>query len=381
MPAQSFSVTDLPCSQFDSLAISHGEPSFRARQIKKWVYQKLAANFDEMTDLPEGLRRKLMQDTRLHSLETEQQIISKDGTIKILFKCHDGNTIESALMYYGGNGDRERRTVCVSTQAGCSIGCPFCATGRQGFQRNLTPGEINDQVLFFARFLREQQGKNPEDEENKTDHVSNVVFMGMGEPLVNYDNLWQAIEILNSPDCFKLGARNMTISTSGLVPGIQRLSTERLQVGLAVSLHAADNHLRDRLVPINKKYPLEALLPVCREYSRLTGRRLSFEYILFAGVNDSLEQARKLADLIHDFRCHVNLITANKTENTAYGPPPKREVLAFENELIKHGINVTLRSSRGQDIDAGCGQLRSRYLGAGGKRRSINTSGLDKKHV
>jgi 23S rRNA (adenine2503-C2)-methyltransferase len=381
MPAQPFSITDLHCSQFDSLAVSHGEPSFRAKQIKKWVYQKLAANFDEMTDLPEALRRKLMQDTRLYSLETAQQITSKDGTVKILFKCHDGNTIESALMYYGGNGDKERRTVCVSTQAGCSIGCPFCATGRQGFQRNLTPGEIIDQVLYFARFLREQQGKNQEEKENNTEHVSNVVFMGMGEPLANYDNLWQAIETLNSPDCFKLGARNMTISTSGLVPGIQRLSAEKLQVGLAVSLHAADNPLRDRLIPINKKYPLEELLPVCREYSRLTGRRLSFEYILFAGVNDSLEQARELADLIHGFRCHVNLITANKTENDAYGSPPKRAVLAFENELIKNGVNVTLRSSRGQDIDAGCGQLRSRYLGEGGKRRLVNTSGLDKKHV
>jgi 23S rRNA (adenine2503-C2)-methyltransferase len=367
MPAQPLSITDLHCSQYDSLVVSHGEPIFRAKQIRKWVYQNLAVSYIEMTDLPEALRRKLMQGTRLHSLEIERQNTSKDGTVKVLFKCHDGNTIESALMYYGGNGDKERRTVCVSTQAGCGIGCPFCATGRQGFQRNLTPGEIIDQVLYFARFLKEQQGKNHEDEGNKIEHVSNVVFMGMGEPLANYDNLWQAIETLNSPDCFKLGARNMTISTSGLVPGIKRLSEEKLQVGLAVSLHAAQNALRDRLVPINKKYPLEELMPACREYSRLTGRRLSFEYILFAGVNDSVEQARELAGLIHGFNAHVNLITANKTENTAYGPPAKRAVLAFENELIKHGVNVTLRSSRGQDIDAGCGQLRSRYLKEAGE--------------
>ena len=164
---------------------------------------------------------------------------------------------------------------------GCGIGCPFCATGQQGFERNLTPGEIIDQVLYFARLLQEQPEQNSADGQNQPDRVSNVVFMGMGEPLANYDNLWQAIETLNSPECFKLGARNMTISTAGLVPQIKRLAQEKLQVGLAVSFHAADNALRDRLVPVNRKYPLEQLIPACREYSRLTGRRVSFEYILF----------------------------------------------------------------------------------------------------
>ncbi len=381
MPVKPVVITDLACAEFDNLAVSIGEPPFRAKQIRKWVYQNLAADYDEMTDLPLALRGKLMKDTMLHSLEMEQQVTGADGTVKALLKCADGNTVESALMYYGGDGGKERRTVCVSTQAGCSIGCPFCATGQQGFQRNLTPGEIIDQVLYFARLLREQPENT--DGNTKAERVSNVVFMGMGEPLANYDNLWQSVETLNSPECFMLGARNMTISTSGLVPGIKRLSQEKLQVGLAVSLHAADNTLRNKLVPINQKFPLEELIPVCREYSRLTGRRLSFEYILFNGINDSLAQAQTLARLIHGLNCHVNLITANKTGSAVYNPPPKRAVLAFENELKNYQVNVTLRESRGQDIDAGCGQLRSRYLKKATESRSktgpVNTLRLDKQ--
>jgi 23S rRNA (adenine2503-C2)-methyltransferase len=362
MPAEPIVITDLACNQFDDLAASLGEPSYRAKQIRKWVYVNLAENYEEMTDLPAALRRKLMQETRLHSLEPVQQAKSKDGTVKVLFKCADGNTVESALMYYGGDGDKERRTVCVSTQAGCSIGCPFCATGGQGFQRNLTPGEIIDQVLYFGRFLREKQ------EKDQPDHVSNVVFMGMGEPMMNYDNLWQAIVTLNDAECFKLGARNMTISTSGVIPGIKRLAKEKLQVGLAVSLHAADDNLRNKLVPINHKYPLGSLIQVCREYVETTGRRISFEYILFQGLNSSISHARALAGLIQGFQCHVNLIPANRTENEGYSAPPLRVVLAFENELKKNRINVTLRQSRGQDIEAGCGQLRGRYLKAAGKK-------------
>ena len=377
MPVRPFSITDLTSVQLESLAESNGEPSFRGKQIRKWIYQNLAVSFDEMTDLPVVFRQKLMKGASLHSLSVEQQMTSTDGTVKTLFKCQDENTIESALMYYGGNGDRERRTICVSTQAGCGVNCPFCATGRQGFQRNLTPGEIIDQVLYFARLLREQPGTIKQDGDNKTDRVSNVVFMGMGEPLANYDNLWQAIETLNSPECFQLGARNMTISTSGLVPGIKRLTEEKLQVGLAVSLHAADNDLRDRLVPVNRKYPLEELIPACREYARLTGRRVSFEYVLFRAVNDSIKQAQDLAGLLQGFRCHVNLIMANNTDNATYGPPPRKTVLAFENELKKHDVNVTLRESRGRDIDAGCGQLRSRYLRADSKY----LNGLDREHV
>jgi 23S rRNA (adenine2503-C2)-methyltransferase len=239
---------------------------------------------------------------------------------------------------------------------GCPIACPFCATGQQGFERNLTPGEIIDQVLYFARWLQDRsKGREPM-------KIDNIVFMGMGEPFLNYDSLWQAVEWLNSPEGFGLSARSMTISTAGIIPGIKRLSEEKLQVGLAISLHAAENQLREILVPVNQKYPLEELLPACLDYISSTGRRVSFEYALFAGVNDSLAQAQLLAGLLHGMNCHVNLITANKVTNQKLQPSHRPEVLAFMQELKNRGINCTLRQSRGQDIDAGCGQLRSRFL-------------------
>jgi 23S rRNA (adenine2503-C2)-methyltransferase len=256
------------------------------------------------------------------------------------------------MMPYSVANEQSHSTLCLSTQVGCAIGCPFCATGQQGFERNLTPGEIIDQVLFFARRLRDEQPQNK---------ISNLVFMGMGEPLANYDNLWQAIEMLNAPDGFGLGARNMTISTAGLISHIKRLSGEKLQVGLAVSLHASTDKLRDWLVPLNKKYPLAQLIPACREYVTKTGRRITFEYILLEGVNDSLVQARQLVHLIAGLNCHVNLIAANKTIGGDLRPSNPETVLAFEEELKRLRIQCTVREGRGLDIDAGCGQLRSRY--------------------
>ncbi|MHB8105416.1 MAG: 23S rRNA (adenine(2503)-C(2))-methyltransferase RlmN [Dehalococcoidales bacterium] len=363
--------TDLTCAQSNRLVESMGEPVYRAKQLRKWVYQNMAVSYDEMTDLPLVFRQRLTEEVKPHSLELVSSVVGSDGTVKALFKLANGNTVESALMYYDTDRGGERHTVCVSTQVGCAIGCPFCATGQQGFERNLTPGEIIDQVLYFARYLREEKKGN----ENSTkERVSNVVFMGMGEPLANYTNLWQAIEMLNSPEGFGLGARNMVISTAGLVPQIMQLAKEKLQVGLAVSLHASDNALRNRLVPINRKYPLEQLIPACREYSRLSGRRLSFEYILFGGINASIQQARDLAELIRGLKCHVNLIPANFTFDAAFRPPPRRVILAFEEELKQNHVNVTLRESRGQDIDAGCGQLRSRFL-----KESMANSGKSKK--
>ena len=353
--------TELTVEQANQLVESMGESAYRAKQLRKWVYQNVALSFDEMTDLQLVFRQRLTKELKLHTMEPVQRVTGKDGTLKVLFKLTDGKTIESALMYYEGGGGGERRTVCVSTQVGCAVGCTFCATGQQGFERNLTPGEIIDQVLFFARYLREQDSDN-KSPKRKAEHISNVVFMGMGEPLANYDNLWQAIEMLNSPEGFGLGARNMVISTAGLVPQIKRLAKEKLQVGLAVSLHASDNELRNKLVPINRKYPLEQLIPACQEYIRLTGRRLSFEYTLFNSINDSIGQARAMAALIKRLKCHVNLIPANFTDNPSCQPPPRRVILAFESELKQAGVNVTLRERRGQDIDAGCGQLRSRFL-------------------
>jgi 23S rRNA (adenine2503-C2)-methyltransferase len=332
-----------------------GQPAYRAGQITSWVYYRLAWSFDEMTDLPAALRAALSEKVRLHGLSLKTSLVAGDGTVKALFSLADGRTIEAALMNYGSDSGGRRNTVCVSTQVGCPIGCPFCATGRQRFERNLSPGEIVDQVLFFARYLKDHPVK-----EGVASQITNIVFMGMGEPLANYDALWQAIERLNSPEYFGLGARNMTISTAGMLPQIACLAGERLQVGLSISLHAAENGLRDKLVPLNRRYPLEMLIPACREYARLSGRRVTFEYALFAGINDSVGQARVLAHLLKGLLCHVNLIPANANPGSDFTAPAWPVVLAFQKELKRLGINATVRQSKGQGIEAGCGQLRSR---------------------
>lgn len=369
MNTKTVSLTDLPDDQLSKLVMSMGEPEFRVKQLRSWIYRGLAFSFEEMTNLPLAFRQALEKEIPLHSLKATHRVVGQDGTIKILFTLADGNTIESAMMPYGQTGSRQRNTVCVSTQAGCAIGCPFCATGQQGFKRNLTRGEIIDQVLYFAHYLKMRENTGDVKNGQTTSHLANIVFMGMGEPLANYDALWGAIEILNSADGFGIGARNMTISTSGLVPGIKRLSREKLQVGLAVSLHAADNALRNWLVPINQKYPLDVLIPACKEYYLATGRRVSFEYVLFNGLNDSITQARALARLLQGLNCHVNLIPANYTADRTFQPPSTQVILAFERELGRLHINATLRQPRGQDIDAGCGQLRSRLVKSAGRRK------------
>lgn len=369
MPITPAVFIELNYTQLDDIMASLGEPAYRAKQLRQWVFKKLALTFEEMTDLPLALREKLNKEIRLHTLEPLERVMGNDGTLKVLFKLADGKTIESALMHYDeGERGGERRTVCVSTQAGCAVGCPFCATGQQGFERNLTPGEIIDQALYFTRYLRDKDNADSGTADKKSAHISNIVFMGMGEPLANYENLWQAIEMLNSPEGFGLGARNMVISTCGLVPQIKRLAHEKLQVGLAVSLHASDNELRNKLVPMNRKHPLEQLIPACLEYIRLTGRRLSFEYILFKGINDSIAQARALAGLLKGLKCHVNLIPANITDAPSFQLPPRAAILVFENELKQQHVNVTLRERRGQDINAGCGQLRGCVLRDAGER-------------
>lgn len=345
-------ITDMNMKGLQEELVSIGEPAFRTKQLLQWVYQKLAGSFDEMSNLPLPLRTALNDKFRLCTLSPYRESSSNGDTIKMLFKLDDGKTIEAALMHYPEAAGKERNTVCVSTQVGCAVGCPFCATGEQGFERNLSAGEIIDQVLYFARYLKGfGDGK-----------ITNVVFMGMGEPLANYEALLQAVGSLNSADMFGLSARNMTISTAGLIPQITRLSREKLQVGLAISLHAADDVLRNRLVPVNKKYPLKELMTACRSYFDATGRRITFEYALFAGVNDSLVHARTLAHLLHGFNCHVNLIPSNNTSNSVYRAPAAEVVQSFKQELEKLGINATIRHSRGQDINAACGQLRSRFL-------------------
>ena len=355
-------LTNLTGAQILELVRALDEPSYRARQLQRWTYHRLAFSFDEMTDLPKPLRDKLAEKIRLHNLIPAHEVVGDDGTVKTLFALGDGKTIESTLMPYPAGKGRARYTVCLSTQVGCPIGCPFCATGQQGFERNLTPGEIIDQVLYFARRLRDQSNEVGNNASQPASHITNLVFMGMGEPLANYDALWQAVRVLNSPQGFGLGARHMVISTAGLVPGIRRLSREKLQIGLAISLHASDEALRTKLVPINKKYPLRQLIPACQEYCESTGRRLSFEYLLFKGTNDSVHHARSLARLLIGLNCHVNLISANRTAEQSFRPPTRSSILAFENELKRLGIACTLREGKGVDIDAGCGQLRSRLI-------------------
>ncbi|MDP6127846.1 MAG: 23S rRNA (adenine(2503)-C(2))-methyltransferase RlmN [Dehalococcoidales bacterium] len=361
MSSRLISITDLTISQLQEMVQSFDEPEFRAKQLLHWVYGRLSSSYDEMTDVPQTFRERLQRESRLHTLSALDKVTGSDGTTKILFELVDGKTIESILMPYPKIKGKPRFTVCVSTQVGCPIKCPFCATGQYGLERNLTPGEIIDQVLYFAGHLRGQGEDRRKSGNEPVNIITNVVFMGMGEPLASFDNLWQAIEMLNLPQAFGLGARNMVISTAGLVPQIKRLSQEKLQVGLAVSLHASDDALRDKLVPINREYNLEQLIRACQEYSELKGRRLSFEYVLFEGINDSVIQAQSLSRLLKGMKCHVNLIAANRNQDGGYRPSSSQAVLAFESELKRNHIVCTVRQPRGLDIGAGCGQLRSRH--------------------
>jgi 23S rRNA (adenine2503-C2)-methyltransferase len=358
-------ILDLTQNQLKELAVSLGAPAYRADQILNRVFKKYASTYEEMSDLPQAFRQKLNSETVLFSLKALDEKISADGlTRKVLFQLEDGKTIETTLMEYEKNeSSRERRTVCVSTQAGCPIGCVFCATGQQGFERNLRPGEILEQILFFMRTV--QTEACPDETHRERRPVTNVVFMGMGEPLANYENVWQAIIMLNAGYGAGLGARQITLSTSGLVPQIKRLAEESLHIELAVSLHAASDKLRDCLVPINKKYPLSQLIPACREYFSLTGRRPTFEYALFAGVNDSLDQASELAHLMRGLNCSVNLIVGNPTASLEFQPSSRRQALDFQKQLTANGIVNTIRVSKGTDIEAGCGQLKSRFLERG----------------
>jgi 23S rRNA (adenine2503-C2)-methyltransferase len=366
---------DLTHAQLRELLTSWGEPSFRADQVWGWLYHSLISDFNQMRNLPKELRTRLGEAAHLQTL-TPLPVLSKvegaesvsaDGlTRKVLFALQDGETIESVFMLY-----ERRRTVCVSTQVGCPIGCPFCATGQSGFTRNLTMGEIVEQVLYFARKVRfsphsplaplsPKIGGEGMGERGPDSLITNIVFMGMGEPLLNYEATWQAIETLNDARGLGLGARRITLSTVGVVPGIQQLRREKLQVGLAVSLHAPTDRLRDKLVPLNRRYPLRQLMAACRDYVQKTGRRITFEYALMEGINDSLEQAQRLGRLLGGLTCHVNLIPLNPTIGSPYQPSSRKMALAFQRELERQKIPTTMRVGRGIDIQAGCGQLRGK---------------------
>jgi 23S rRNA (adenine2503-C2)-methyltransferase len=327
----------------DLAGLLAGEPAFRVRQVWEGLHTRLATPA-EMTDLPGALRSTLERELP-ESLTASAESVSDGGdTVKWLWTLHDGALVESVLMHY-----RDRSTVCVSTQAGCAMGCGFCATGQAGFERNLSTGEIVEQVVRAARAARPRR-------------LSNVVFMGMGEPLANYDRVWGAVRRLH--DDMGLSARHLTLSTVGIIPGIRRLATEDLPVNLAVSLHAANDALRDELVPINRRYPLDALIEACRAYLDAKGRRLSFEWALIDGVNDRDRDAVELSEIARSLHAHVNLIPLNPTADYDTPGSPARRVREFRDLLNTLGANATIRQNRGTSIDAACGQLRATAVDA-----------------
>lgn len=361
---------DLTKPELRDQAVAWGQPAYRGDQLYRWLHARLAADPAEMTDLPADLRRRLAEEAQVELLTPVAESHSRDGhTTKVLFRLHDGQLIETVLMRY-----ERRNTVCISSQAGCAMACTFCATGQMGLQRNLTSGEIAAQVYHFERLLRRSEGPSPTPRHRSSapahrsptrgreSHITNVVVMGMGEPLANYHNLWRALRTLTDPEGFGMGARRITVSTVGLVPAIDRFSQEDLQINLAVSLHAPNDALRSQLVPINLRYPIAELMAACRRYVERTHRRITFEYALMRGINDSVALAEELAALLQGLLCHVNLIPLNPVSGSPYQPSTRRDAEAFVEVLQRHGIPTTLRVRRGIDINAGCGQLRANVV-------------------
>jgi 23S rRNA (adenine2503-C2)-methyltransferase len=341
------SLYDLTLPELIALLAGWGHPAYRAKQVWQWLYQHKVPSVEEMTNLPKALRNQLKVNTQLGAMQLVAEQTALDGTVKRLYRLEDGQLIESVLMAY----EDGRRTACISTQAGCAMGCVFCATGQMGFARHLTNGEIVEQALCFARLL-----------EAEGERLSNVVLMGMGEPLHNYDNTMQAIHKLNDPDGLNIGQRHITLSTVGLVPAIQRFAKEDVQVGLAISLHAATDAERSALLPVNKRYPIHELLDAVRQYIAITNRRVTFEWALIRGENDTPEQAEALGRLLKGIMCHINLIPLNPTGGYDGGPSDPARVEVFQTILDHYGISSTVRVRRGIDIDAGCGQLKTKVL-------------------
>ena len=323
------------------------QPAYRAKQIAAWIYDKRVGSFEAMSDLPQALRQKLQSAFAYSDLQVMRALGAKDTTRKFLFQLSDGNLIESVLIpaspaLYGSRSDR--RTICVSTQVGCAYGCKFCASGLDGWKRNLQVDEIVDQLIALERETAER--------------IDNIVFMGMGEPLANYENLLRAIQIINAPWGIGIGARHITISTSGLVPQIRKLADQPLQIRLAVSLHGATDAVRSRIMPINHKYNVEELVEACRYYSSRKKQRITFEYILIADVNDSEEQARALAKHARLLKAKVNLIPYNTVETLPWARSSRDQQERFLAILRGTGVDATLRREKGHDIAAACGQLR-----------------------
>ncbi len=337
---QKINLKDLVLPELEEFMVNLGGEKYRARQVAGWIFKKGVASFQEMTDIPLDLRKRLAFSAVIDSPKMLLKKASQRGdTVKYLFGLHDGQAVESVFMKHNyGN------SACVSTQAGCRMGCRLCASGLEGLVRNLSAGEIYGQVLGMQHDTGER--------------VSHVVVMGSGEPLDNYGATLAFIKNITAPYGLNISCRRITVSTCGLVPGIRKLAGEKLPLTLAVSLHAADDRLRDTLVPVNKKYPLAKLMAACRVYVKATGRRLTFEYALLAGVNDGIQQAEDLARLLSGLLCHVNLIPANPVPERGVEPPSGRVVELFKKHVEKYGIATTVRREFGADISAACGQLR-----------------------
>ena len=338
------SIYSLELHQLKEWAVENGDKAFRGDQIYDWLYQKRVKGFEEMSNLSKALRDKLEEQFTFTTLKTLIQQTSSDGTMKFLFELHDGYSIETVLMRHDyGN------SICVTTQVGCRIGCTFCASTLGGLKRNLESGEIVAQVVKVQQALDEVG-----------ERVSSVVIMGIGEPFDNYDNMMSFLRNINNDKGLNIGARHITVSTSGIIPKIYQFAEEPMQINFAISLHAPNTELRSKLMPINRAYKLPELLKAVKYYTEKTGRRVSFEYGLFGGENDSVEHAEELATLIKDIKCHVNLIPVNYVPERNYVRTPREQIFEFEKTLKKRGINVTIRREQGHDIDAACGQLRAK---------------------
>ncbi len=336
-------IKDYNLEELKKEMIELGEKPFRAEQIFKWVHQEKVKTFEEMTNLSLELRKKLEENYTMCNYKILKKQESKDGTIKYLFDVLDGNAIETVLMrYHHGN------SICVSSQIGCKMGCKFCASTGINFIRSLTSGEIVEQIIAV--------------EQDTGEKISNVVFMGIGEPFDNYDNVVNAIRIINNPKGLNIGARHISISTSGIVPKIYQLAEENIQCTLSISLHATSNEKRSSMMPVNNAYPLEELMKACKEYIKKTNKRISFEYALAKDNNDNLQDAKELVKLLKGMLCHVNLIPINKIENGKFDKSSNENIMKFRDYLNDHGIVATIRRELGSDIDAACGQLRRKEL-------------------
>ncbi|MDD2654836.1 MAG: 23S rRNA (adenine(2503)-C(2))-methyltransferase RlmN [Candidatus Omnitrophica bacterium] len=338
---------DIKDLNFEELILflkEEGLPSFRASQIYSWIYKKGILDFTKMRNIPDRLKDILKERFFISNGRLIDRRISQDQTNKILLELGDGSLIEAAAIPAS-----KRLTACLSTQVGCKFSCIFCSSGAAGFKRNLTSAEILEQLLHLNIIYKPKS-------------ITHIVFMGIGEPLDNYDNVFKAIRIINSKEAFSIGARRITISTCGIVPAVKRMSDEKLQVELSVSLHAADDRLRSELMPVNKKYPLGELLEACKEYINKTGRQITFEYALLKGINSSLQNAKELSKILKGLGpCKVNIILANPGPRVMTGIITKEEAEAFRRVLLKNGTHSTIRQSRGIDIEAACGQLKLRY--------------------